>query len=276
MGDVNLEIKLSNLDERVIKIEETGGGSGGDGYITSVSNDFNVVNKKLSLSNDVTTKLSKIDTTDNLSVELAKKIDKPASAAEGQVLTYNATSGVWEAQDSKGGGADTSIISDAWESRADHIWNSGEYCIHNNILWKCTIASGSTTVEPSETATSDWTACNVMNEIGAINYSLEWKYFGKIKGVSKIDISPILDIAKEYYCVIWSSNKPNISFPIHFPSNLINSGKTLYSGYRYNNTSYGSTRIELNTTNNIAIGHININSDSSENITYWNMEVYYK
>ena len=61
MGDVNLEIKLSNLDERVIKIEESGGGSGGDGYITSVSNDFNVVNKKLSLSNDVTTKLSKVD-----------------------------------------------------------------------------------------------------------------------------------------------------------------------------------------------------------------------
>ena len=58
MGDVNLEIKLSNLDERVIKIEESGGGSGGDDYITSVSNDFNVVNKKLSLSNDITTKLS--------------------------------------------------------------------------------------------------------------------------------------------------------------------------------------------------------------------------
>ena len=57
MGDVNLEIKLNNIDERVIKIEESGG-SGGDGYITSVSNDFNVLNKKLSLSNDVTTKLS--------------------------------------------------------------------------------------------------------------------------------------------------------------------------------------------------------------------------
>lgn len=60
MGDVNLEIKLNNLDERVITIEESGAG-GGDGYITSVSNDFNVVNKKLSLSNDVTTKLSKIN-----------------------------------------------------------------------------------------------------------------------------------------------------------------------------------------------------------------------
>ena len=61
MGDVNLEIKLNNLDDRVIKIEESGGGSGGDGYITSVSNDFNVVNKKLLLSNDVTTKLSKLN-----------------------------------------------------------------------------------------------------------------------------------------------------------------------------------------------------------------------
>ena len=105
MGDVNLEIKLNNIDERVIKIEESGGGSGGDGYITSVSNDFNVVNKKLSLSNDVTTKLSKVDTPDNLSVELAKKIDKPASATNGQVLTYNGTSNEWEAKDSQGGSA---------------------------------------------------------------------------------------------------------------------------------------------------------------------------
>ena len=72
MGDVNLEIKLSNLDERVIKIEESGEGSGGDDYITSVSNDFNVVNKKLSLSNNVTTKLSKINsdgTLDFINVE---------------------------------------------------------------------------------------------------------------------------------------------------------------------------------------------------------------
>ena len=59
MGDVNLEIKLNKLDDRIIKIEESGG-SGGDGYSTSVSNDFNVLNKKLSLSNDVTTKLSKV------------------------------------------------------------------------------------------------------------------------------------------------------------------------------------------------------------------------
>lgn len=55
------------------------------------------------LSSATTTKLSKVDTTDNLSVELAKKIDKPVSVTDGQVLTYNGTSNKWEAQDSKGG-----------------------------------------------------------------------------------------------------------------------------------------------------------------------------
>ena len=102
MGDVNLEIKLNNLDERVVKIEESGGGSGGDSYIASVSNDFNVVNKKLSLSNDVTVKLSKVDIDENVSIALEKKIDKPVSAKNGQVLTYNGTSNKWEAQYSKG------------------------------------------------------------------------------------------------------------------------------------------------------------------------------
>lgn len=90
MGDVNLEIKLSNLDERVIKIEETGGGSGGDGYITSVSNDFNVVNKKLSLSNDVTTKLSQVDnitrrTRRNITSDLA---NLPTAIAEQNLAKY--------------------------------------------------------------------------------------------------------------------------------------------------------------------------------------------
>ena len=58
---------------------------------------------KLDLGTNITTKLSKVDTTDNLSVELEKKIDKPASATDGQVLTYNGTSNKWEAQNAKGG-----------------------------------------------------------------------------------------------------------------------------------------------------------------------------
>ena len=54
-------------------------------------------------ADSINTKLSKVDTTDNLSVELEKKIDKPASATDGQVLTYNGTSNEWEAQNAKGG-----------------------------------------------------------------------------------------------------------------------------------------------------------------------------
>ena len=167
MGDVNLEIKLSNLDERVIKIEESGGGSGGDGYITSVSNDFNVVDKKLSLSDDVTTKLSKVDTTDNLSVELAKKINKPVSATDGQVLTYNGTSNEWEAQDSKGGADDTSIISDAYDELKTYV--AGEYCIYNNLLWKCLVQNNGQT--PTEG--TYWTKVSVANEIALVNSRLD-------------------------------------------------------------------------------------------------------
>ena len=91
MGDVNLEIKLNNIDERVIKIEESGG-SGGDGYITSVSNDFNVVNKKLSLSNDVTTKLSKLNSDGTLDFS---NVDNAPTSLSGYGITdaYTKTEG---------------------------------------------------------------------------------------------------------------------------------------------------------------------------------------
>ena len=80
MGDVNLEIKLNNIDERVIKIEE----SGGDGYITSVSNDFNVLNKKLSLSDDVTTKLSKLNSDGTLDFS---NVDNAPTSLSGYGIT---------------------------------------------------------------------------------------------------------------------------------------------------------------------------------------------
>ena len=146
MGDVNLEIKLNNIDERVIKIEESGGGSGGDGYITSVSNDFNVLNKKLSLSNDVITKLSKVDIDENVSAALEKKINKPASATDGQVLTYNGTSNEWEAQNSKGGDlSDVYGTSDLWSSKTS--WVKDEICIDENKLWKCLISNSDKPIE---------------------------------------------------------------------------------------------------------------------------------
>ena len=166
MGDVNLEIKLNNINERVIKIEESGG-SGGDGYITSVSNDFNVVNKKLSLSNDVTTKLSKVD----------DKIDKPASATDGQVLTYNGTSNEWEAQDSKGSSIteptelEKGIIGgDEWVAQS---YTKGATVIYNNKIYYCK-ADCSASNLPSEPDSNYWEETSLSTLKGAIS-SLEEK-----------------------------------------------------------------------------------------------------
>lgn len=201
MGDVNLEIKLSNLDERVIKIEESGGGSGGDGYITSVSNDFNVVNKKLSLSNDITTKLSKVDTPDNLSVELAKKIDKPASATNGQVLTYNGTSNEWEAQDSKGGSIteptdlEKGIIGgDEWVSGGNYTIGES-VVIDENKLYLLVGDGGSITKPSTDTTHSIWEETSISALNSKVNSS-----------ISKLEEGQ--DYSKEIIIGKWFDGKP--------------------------------------------------------------------
>ena len=213
MGDVNLEIKLNNIDERVIKIEESGG-SGGDGYITSVSNDFNVLNKKLSLSNDVTTKLSKVDTTDNLSVELAKKIDKPVSATNGQVLTYNGTSNEWEAQDSKGGGSGTARVnvSDIPSSiteptdlekgiiGGDEWVSGGSYTIGKSVVIDenklyLLVGDGGSTTKPSTDAThSIWEETSISALNSKSNSSLLTLDYDNM-----VDLSGILNASGKTY-----------------------------------------------------------------------------
>ena len=113
-GDGNVVLKDGNEDDTMLKsVYDTDD----DGIVdkadsaniaTNATDATNAENLKLSdgtivNADTINTKLSKLDTPDNLSVELAKKIDKPVSATNGQVLTYNGTSNEWEAQDSKGG-----------------------------------------------------------------------------------------------------------------------------------------------------------------------------
>ena len=113
-GDGNVVLKDGNEDDTMLKsVYDTDD----DGIVdkadsaniaTNATDATNAENLKLSdgtivNADTINTKLSKLDTPDNLSVELANKIDKPVSATNGQVLTYNGTSNEWEAQDSKGG-----------------------------------------------------------------------------------------------------------------------------------------------------------------------------
>ena len=147
----------------------------------------------------ITTKLSKVDTTDNLSVELARKIDKPASATNGQVLTYNGTSNEWEAQDSKGGDDDTSIISDAYDELKTYV--AGEYCIYNNLLWKCLVQNNGQT--PTEG--TYWTKVSVANEIASVNSSLsnqgQYEVLGDFKSAGTFTLNKSINDFN-YICMI--------------------------------------------------------------------------
>lgn len=198
MGDVNLEIKLNNIDERVIKIEESGG-SGGDGYISSVSNDFNVVNKKLSLSNNVTTKLSKVDTPDNLSVELAKKIDKPASATNGQVLTYNGTSNEWEAKNPSASITEPTdlekgiIGGDEWVSGGSYTIGKSVVIDENKLY--LLVGDGGSTTKPSTDAThSIWEETSISALNSKSNSSLLTLDYDNM-----VDLSGILNTQGKTY-----------------------------------------------------------------------------
>ena len=58
------------------------------------------------------------------------------------------------------------VISDEWN--ASITYAVGQYCIHNNILWKCLVAN--TNTEPTEG--THWTKVSVANEITSLNSSL--------------------------------------------------------------------------------------------------------
>ena len=154
MGDVNLEIKLNNLDDRVIKIEESGGG-GGDGYITSVSNDFNVVNKKLSLSTDVTTKLPK---------------SVPTTSDAGKVATVQSDGTVdWKTLEPTD--LETGMIGgDEWVSGGSYTIGES-VVIDENKLYLLVGDGGSTTKPSTDITHTIWEETS----ISAINSKLQQK-----------------------------------------------------------------------------------------------------
>ena len=120
-GDGNVVLKDGNEDDTMLKsVYDTDD----DGIVdkadsaniaTNATDATNAENLKLSDgtivdADTINTKLSKLDANGQIDYSdvkntpnLANKIDKPASATNGQVLTYNGTSNEWEAQDSKGG-----------------------------------------------------------------------------------------------------------------------------------------------------------------------------
>lgn len=57
------------------------------------------------------------------------------------------------------------IISDAWS--ADKAYAVGDYCIYNNALWRCTVATIGAEHAPTD-GSSEWVKCTVTKEIKSI------------------------------------------------------------------------------------------------------------
>ena len=70
------------------------------------------------------------------------------------------------------------IISDEWN--ASITYAVGQYCIHNNILWKCLVAN--TNIEPAEG--TYWTQTTIDAEISAVNSSLRDLFFIENKSLT--------------------------------------------------------------------------------------------
>lgn len=120
----------------------------GEFVVNQISNNV----KELALHSDITTKLS-------------KSIENPTTKADGQVLTYNATSDEWEAQDSKGSNVDLSDVygSDAYSATKNYV--AGDMCISDNKLWKCLIDC----IGQTPTKGTYWTQLTLTEVQGAID-----------------------------------------------------------------------------------------------------------
>ena len=166
------------------------------------------------LSSATTTKLSKVDTTDNLSVELAKKINKPASATDGQVLTYNGTSNEWEAKSQSASITEPTnlekgiIGGDKWVAQS---YTKGATVIFNNKIYYC---KADCSASNSPTDTTYWEETS----ISALKSSLD-----NIYSTSEVKTKDVwIDGKPIYRKVVYfdsSRTNANISFE-HGISNL--------------------------------------------------------
>ena len=162
---------------------------------------------KLDLGTDITTKLSKVDTTDNLSVELAKKIDKPTGITQGKVATADGYGGVtWE--DAKGGIDYDVVGGDAWVSGKAYVVN--DVCIYNNKVYACINAhTSSASILPTNTTYWKVISLKTLNEnsgTGKDIYTTDEQEIG-----TWVDGKPI------YRCM-WYSDNCNYTSPFKISS----------------------------------------------------------
>lgn len=135
--------------------------------------------------------------------------------------------------DGEPGLADNSIVSDAWTSRT---YNVGEYCISDNILWKCLVQNSE---RPSEGA--NWKRTNVTNELNApISSEPVMLWSGTLTGNSTATLlQSINNFSKLIFAICYNTDSTTLSY------------------------AEVDTRIAANTTRYIALGGVSYKSNST-------------
>ena len=193
-GDGNVVLKDGNEDDTMLKsvYDKDDDGIVDKADSANIATDAtNAENLKLSDgtivdADTINTKLSKLDANGQIDYSdikntpnLANKIDKPASATDGQVLTYNGTSNEWEAQDSQGGSNGIVYLnSDVWDSTRDYV--EDDYAIDEQNLYKA--LGNNVNSKPSQNPLL-WKKVSIVEELNneLIDYSNEI-VVGKLNG----------------------------------------------------------------------------------------------
>ena len=154
------------IDEKMKEIEEAAGGGG-----TSVT-----VDSELSTTSENPVQNKVVTQALNGKGTYSKPtggIPKADLTSEVQTSLGKADTALQEHQDISGKADKTEVtaifnsISDAWNNET--VYTEGQYCIHNNMIWKCLVAN--TNTEPEEG--TYWTKVSIGSEFSTLNSNLD-------------------------------------------------------------------------------------------------------
>ena len=144
--------------------------TGGGGTSVTIDSELSTTSKNPVQNKAVTQELNKKGTYS----KPTGGIPKTDLASEVQTSLGKADTALQEHQDISGKAEKTEVtalfnsISDEWNPLITYA--VGQYCIHNNILWKCLVANKN--IEPTEG--THWTQTTIDAEIASVNSSLDY------------------------------------------------------------------------------------------------------
>ena len=220
------------IDEKMKEIDDKAG-SGGGGTSVTVDSELSTTSKNPVQNKVVTQALNGKGTYS----KPTGGIPKTDLASEVQTSLGKADTALQEHQDISGKADKTEVtaifnsISDAWNSAT--AYTEGQYCIHNNMIWKCLVAN--TNTEPAEG--TYWTHTTIDAEIYAVNSNLndiDKKTTWKFLKISTTKIISDIQKCEELYIMVYP-NHSAVCYEFIVPWISIRSGTTLYlnNGYGF-------------------------------------------